>query len=149
MNNYYFFSGKELPEVASAYTSYSKVSYTDIISMLEGKTEMPFNFELVKLTELDNDLDESKDLSGLKVIWLDYQPNCFAWPIFSEKLKAVIDENLTGNESVDWLSCNIFGNNEKRTYYVLRFNKLLDVLDFDNTTFVNGTDHIIQPFFQK
>jgi hypothetical protein len=38
-------------------------------------------------------------------------------------------------------------NLETKKYYVLRFNKTLDVLNLEKTLFVKGTDHIIKPVF--
>src|SRR5690606_17983105 len=89
----------------------------------------------------------SNDLSDLKEIWLDYQPNSLAWPLMSERLKSVIEANLTRNEQIDWIECKVKNGNEERLYFILRFNKMLDVLDMQKTMFVQGTDHIIRPVF--
>lgn len=54
---------------------------------------------------------------------------------------------MTGEEGIDWITARINGNGENRDYYIPRFARMLDVLDMQKTSFVQGTDHIIRPFF--
>ena len=147
MNNYYFLTWKHTKEAASAFALKDFELDHELIPKLEGKTSLPFDFQLMKLTEGDNNLVKSSDLTGVEPIWLDYQPNDMAWPLMSERMMLIIMNHLTGQECIDWLSCIVKGADDQRTYYVLRFNKLLDVLDKDKTIYVNGTDHIIKPVF--
>lgn len=147
MNNYYLLCGKNLAKVASAFAPKGTKLAQDLISELNGLNKLPFELNLVKLEVGKNGLVESSDLSDLKEIWLDYQPNSLAWPLMSEKLKSIIEDNLTGHENIDWIECIVKNESEERTYFVLRFNKMLDVLDLHNTMFVQGTDHIIKPVF--
>lgn len=145
MSNYYLLGSKEKSEVASAFTAQNNLLDKELISQLEGKSQLPFCFELKKIRQGINGLVIDDDLSNLSEVWLDYQPNNLAWPLMSEALKSVIDKNLTGEEHVDWISCDIMYQQEKKTYYILRFNKLLDVLDLNKSLFVKGTDSIIRP----
>ncbi len=147
MNNYYLLSGKNNPKVASAFAPEGTKLAHELISELENVNALPFELNLVKLTVGRNGLIESNDLSDLKEVWLDYQPNNLFGPLFSEKLKSVIENNLTGNEGIDWISAIVKAPNEQRTYYIPRFSKMLDVLDTQKTLFVQGTDHIIRPVF--
>jgi len=148
MEQYYLLSWKEGKEpLASAFAPKGSKADHELVQILNGINKLPFEFSLVKLDVGKNGLIESNDLSDLKEIWLDYQPNSLAWPLMSERLKLVIEENLTGNEQVDWIACNIKNGNEKRPYFILRFNKILDVLNMQKTMFVQGTDHIIKPVF--
>ena len=107
-----------------------------LISDLDGINKLPFELNLVKLSIGKNGLIESNDLTSLKEIWLDYQPNSLAFPLMSEKLKSVIETNLIGSERIDWISCKIKNGDEEKLYYILRFNKMLDVLDVQKTMFV-------------
>lgn len=147
MNNYYLLSGKNNPKVASAFAPEGTKLAHELITELDDANELPFKLNLVKLTVGKNGLIESNDLSDLKEIWLDYQPNSLAWPLISEKLKGVIENNLTGNEGIDWISAIVKAPNEQRTYYIPRFSKMLDVLDTQKTMFVQGTYRIIRPVF--
>ena len=138
-------NGKE--PLASAFAPKGSKLAQDLISELVGINKLPFELSLIKLDVGKNGLIESNDLSDLKKIWLDYQPNSLAWPLMSERLKSIIEANLTGNEQIDWIECKVKNGKEERTYYILRFNKMLDVLDMQKTMFVQGTDHIIRPVF--
>lgn len=147
MSNYYFLSGKNRPQVASAFAPDKTKLSREWANDLEGLTEFPVDFQLIKLTVEKNGLKESDNLNDLNEIWLDYIPNSLAWPFMSLKLKSIIERHLTGNENINWISAKVSGNNEERTYYIPRFEKMLDVLDIEKTMFVNGTDLIIKPFF--
>lgn len=148
MEKYFFLSWKNGKKpLASAFAPKGSKLAQDLISELNGINKLPFELSLVRLDVGENGLIESNDLSDLKEIWLDYQPNSLAWPLMSERLKSIIEVNLTGNEQIDWIECKVKNGSEERTYYILRFNKMLDVLDMQKTMFVQGTDHIIRPVF--
>jgi hypothetical protein len=148
MEKYYSLCWKDGKEpLASAFAPKGSKADHELIKELNGISKLPFELSLVKLDVGKNGLIESKDLTGLKEVWLDYQPNSLAWPLMSEKLKLIIAANLTGNEQIDWISCNVKNGNEVRPYFILRFNKMLDVLDVQKTMFVQGTEHIIRPVF--
>ena len=147
MNNYFFLSGKHTSLGTIAFAPEGTKLAHELIPELDGKKTMPFDFVLKKVTEVKGQLFYSDNLSDLKEIWADYLANSLAWPLMSEKLKILIDANLTGDEGVDWITCKVNANGDVRTYYILRFNKNLDVLNIQKTIFVQGTDHIIKPYF--
>lgn len=148
MEKYFLVSWKNGKDpLASAYAPKGIKLAQDLISELNDINKLPFELSLVKLDADKNGLIESNDLSDLKEIWLDYQPNSLAWPLMSERLKSLIEANLLGNEQIDWIECKVKNGSEERTYFILRFNKMLDVLDMQKTIFVQGTDHIIRPVF--
>jgi len=147
MEKYYYLSCKDGKDpVASAFAPEGTKIAQNLIPELNGITELPFELSLVKLNVGKNGLIKNDDLIDIKEIWLDYQPSNL-WPLMSEKLKLVIEAHLTGNELIDWITCKVKNEKEKRTYFILRFNKMLDVLDMQNTIFVQGTDHVIRPVF--
>jgi len=148
MNNYYSIGGKNYSQVARANAPQEVEISTIVIRELKGVNELPFELTLIKSTITKNGLLESADLDGIKDIWLDYMPNSLAFPMFSERMREIIDHNLTGNENIDWITAKINGNNEDRTYYILRFNKVLDVLNYDKTSFIEDTDYVIIPTFE-
>ncbi|MBL7881289.1 MAG: hypothetical protein JNN23_15760 [Chryseobacterium gambrini] len=148
MQKYYLLSWKDEKEPsASAFPPEGTKLAQDLISDLEGINTIPFELDLIKLDIGKNGLIKSSDLSGIKELWKDYQINRFAWPLMSKKMKSVVENNLTGNEGIDWLEAKINAPTEQNTYYIPRFNKELDVLDLEKTMFIEGTDHIIKPVF--
>jgi hypothetical protein len=135
MEKYYLLCGKDSkgPVASASYFDKDRPGH-EYIASLEGKNQLPFDLNLIKLTVERNGLSRSNELSGIRDIWTDYPPNDFAWPVMSEKMKSVIDVNLSGNENIDWISCKIKGLDEAREYFVLRFNKPFDsVLDEERT----------------
>jgi hypothetical protein len=135
MQKYFLLSWNHGNEpIASAFSPKGTPISPDLVSGLEGKSRLPFDLTLIKLTVEKNGLSESNELSGIKNIWTDYQPSNLAWPIMSGAMKSVIESNLIGNENIDWISCTIRGLNEEREYFILRFNKPFDgVLDEEKT----------------
>ena len=149
MENFYILGGTNPSSVASAFApeEIRKMGCGDLIESIESASELPFDFTLVKLTSSKKGLVKNSDLTGLTTIWLDFQPNSQAWPLFSLQLKKIIDGHLTGKEGLSWVSATIRGHNEEQVYYIPMFDRLLDVLDMDKTMFVSGTDAIIKPVF--
>jgi hypothetical protein len=147
MKKYYFLAGKNLHKCAFADTNETFKLHHILIPELEGKTKLPFEFHLIKLTIGRNGLIMNNDLSGIENIWLDYIPNCEAWPLMSENLRAIIIQYLTGDEGIDWIEARVNTPEEYKCYYIPRFNKRIDVLDEQDTLFVKGTDHVIRPSF--
>lgn len=147
MANYYLISAKNSTNLASAFTPEADLSTAEVISKLGNDLELNSEFKLIKLTADKNGLKKSTDLSGLKEIWLDYQPNNLAWPFFSERLKESVQRLLTDKEGISWIKIKINGNEEERKYYIPFFTKKLDVLDEEKTTYVKGTSYIIKPHF--
>ena len=147
MNKYYSLNWKHEIELASAFYAVEDQVACDLIPQLDGKNLLPLNFELRRVKEGKHGLVVDNNLTTLKEIWLDYQPNSFAWPLMSERFKSVIENNLTGKEQVDWITCEVKHGSEERRYFILRFNKKLDVLDMQKTMFFQNTDQIIKPVF--
>lgn len=126
--NYFLLSWKE-----DDFKDYAKspkgILSHELIDKMKGKELLPF--------ELPLEADTPKD----------YQSNGLAWPMMSEKMKDIINNNLSGLERIDWIKCYIIYQDKKLTYYILRFNSVLDVLDEKLTTYVPGTDSIIRPCY--
>jgi hypothetical protein len=146
--NYCLICIKETKQpIASAFATKEVKTATELRHELEAVSKLPFELTLIKLSENQNGLEKSKDLTGISKVWWDYQPNELGWPLFSEKLKNIINSNLQGTELLTWISAIVASKEEKRNYFIPRFEKQLDVLDFDRTIFVSGTDHIIKPYY--
>lgn len=148
MINYYLLSGQNSKEIASAFINSVMPDRVNIIEFLKLNPKLTLKFSLFKLCVTKNGIVKSSDLSTLQAVWLDYQPNDEAWPLFSEKLKVVIENNLTGKEGLSWINANVNYNNlEEKIYYIPYFKNSLDVLDYAYSTYVEGTDALIKPFF--
>ncbi|WP_343704260.1 DUF1629 domain-containing protein [Chitinophaga sp.] len=148
MKNYYLLSWGHKRDLASANALQALKSDHELIAQLGDEKSLPFDFELRRVIETGNGLVVNNDLARLSQTWLDYQPNNLAWPLMSERLRSVIESNLTGKEMVDWITCKVKGVDGERLYFILRFKERLDVLDVEKTTFVHGTDHVIKPVFK-
>lgn len=75
----------------------------ELIPDVIGRTELHFELFLKKVTTGKGGLQVSDDLSEIKNLWLDYQPNNLAWPLMSEKMKSVVSSHLTGKEGIVWI----------------------------------------------
>ena len=146
-DKYYLFTPKEKKEVASATSPDGTKLAHELIEDVKELNKLPFQFVLKKVTVKDKGITKSDDLSNIEEIWLDYQINNLVWPMFSLKLKRLLEKHMTGHENISWISVIINGNEEQREYFIPKFSKKLDVLDFDKTLLVPNTDHIIKPYF--
>lgn len=147
MNKYYFLAEKVKPRTAFAYTQEDTPLSHELIPDVIVRTELPFELFLRKVTTGKGGLQVSENLSEIKYLWQDYQPNNLAWPLMSEKMKNVISTHLTGKEGLVWIKAIVNGANEVKEYFIPRFLQKLDVLDEQKTIFVPGTMHIIKPVF--
>lgn len=119
----------------------------ELIGALRESDVMPFDFTLKALMVKSDGIHYSNDFSRVETIWLDYQPNSLAWPLFSEKLKKIIEKMLTGKEGLKWISCNICCGKETRTYYIPHFIEELDVLNKDKCFYSNNGGLIKPAYF--
>ncbi len=148
MEKYYSLNWKDGKEpLASAFAPEDSKNGHELIKELAGAYMLPFELTLVKLSVGKNGLIKNNNLSDLKKVWLDYQPNNLAWPLMSERMKSLIEVNLTGKEGVDWIACKVKNGDEERPYFIIRFNTMLDVLDMHKTMFVRETGYVIRPVF--
>ena len=147
MNEYYFLAEKVKPSTAFAYTQGDAPLSHKLITAVIGRIELPFELFLKKVTTGKGGLQVSEDLSEIKHLWQDYQPNNLAWPLMSEKMKDVVSAYLKGKEGIVWIKAIVNAGNETKEYFIPRFLHKLDVIDEQKTLFVPGTAHIIKPVF--
>ncbi|NVO10575.1 MAG: hypothetical protein HXX16_11480 [Bacteroidales bacterium] len=147
MNKYFLLTEQIKSGTAFAYTEGKTPLSHELIPEMKDKTNVPFDLFLKKVVISKGETSVSSDISGLKHLWLDFQPNNLAWPLMSEKMKNIIDNNLTGKEDISWMKVTVKADSESRAYFILKFEKMLDVLDEKKTLFVQGTNLIIKPVF--
>lgn len=144
----YFYLGENIkPRTAVAFPEGETPLSHELIPDMIGRTTLPFDLHLrsVKLTR--NDLIESSDLTNIKHLWVDYQPNALAWPLMSQKMKELVESFLTGKEGIIWMKTTVRTPEDSREYFIPRFSRKLDVLDEHRTTYADGTDFIVMPVF--
>ena len=139
-------------ECASAYLSNSSISN---VNDFDFETEIKehcdsvlLKFHLVKLTIEADGISVNDDLSGVDQLWMDWIPNQFAWPMFSEKLKNLIVISLQPHQKTHWIKCDVTYNEECRFYYIPVYKFDDEVLDLEKTEFVDDTDLILDPVFK-
>lgn len=130
-----------------AYAPENALLSYELIDVLNNENRIPYDLKIKKVTESKKGLIVNEDLESLDVIWEDYLPNNVGLPLMSGKMKSIIENNLTGNENIDWLTCDVWANDIIKTYFVLRFNVPFDVLDKDKTKYIKGTELIMMPCF--
>lgn len=147
ISKYFSIGFKYNRNVASAWTEFK----TPIAHLIEDEVitsqELPFTLIIKKIVSTKNGIETSDDLSGLKHIWLDYQPNNLAWPLMSEKMKELIAIHLTGNEGIIWIMAKVKQNEIIKNYYIPIFEKKLNVLDEEKTIFAANSNHIVIPVY--
>ena len=132
MSKYYWLKWKWVSKGAMALPPKEEELRHELTSEIEGKNILPFDFVLKKITKDDY----SEYLPNEEIIWEDYLAALgVGFSLISERLKAIINAHLTGEEGIEWISCKVNAGPESRTYYVLRFTKKLDVLDMEKTLF--------------
>jgi len=147
---YYFLSWKHVGNRHKVVYSDVKIeSMSEVIKRLTDTFVLYFDFNVKDSLETKNGLIVNDLLFSPKHEWLDYLPNNLAWPLMSEKMKSIIIESLIDHDYIDWISTNVKFDNEQRTYYILKFKKKTDVLDFQKTMFVANTTVIIKPVFSE
>ncbi|MDD2798342.1 MAG: hypothetical protein PHV20_07075 [Bacteroidales bacterium] len=119
------------------------------VKELKDKLEFPFELVFQKSTIVKGRWQPNDDISDLTIFWTDFILNDRALPFMSEKMKEIIDHNLTGNEGVAWMQIGVNLLNERRIYYLPRFEKKLDVLDLQKTIFVESSGLVLKPTFSK
>lgn len=135
---FFLISCKSTQQIPILYAPDDAPLAFEVISIIRGKALLPFSmvYKENKLSEYD--LGE-----------LDYQSNSFAWPFFSDKLRDIIQENLTGEEGLDWVTVNCKSSSQNCEYYIPRFSRKLDVLNDSATLFNKRNGKIIKPTYSE
>lgn len=147
----FFLSPLNSKSVAVACAPEDTPASYELISKLERLTALPFDLVLKDILFEKKGPRQSSELGKLKHLWYDYQPNSLAWPIFSERLKNVIDSQTIGEKPFDWLTVTIKQNSKvSRQYYLLRFIKHQDVLNLEHSVFAGrNADFLVKPVFDS
>mgnify|MGYP006910066251 FL=1 len=134
--------------IGLAYSTIEPQSDVFLVPKVIDSSRLFFDFEIrnVKvssggLVEIDKD-----ELDGKGKV--DYQPNNFAWPIVSVKMKQIIDSVSTAADCISWVQTSLLFNQRDYDYFVLVFNRSYDVIDEHKTLYINkANNHILKPHF--
>ena len=147
--NYYFFSPKNRRSAAVACAPENTPPAHQLVEGLLEVDALPFELTLKKLLFRSRGTVRFDDLSDVKHVWSDYQPNSLAWPIMSPELRDVIDQNVTEEDAIEWVKVLIRqGSVAARPYYLLRFTAQKDVLNVEASVYAGaGRSFVAQPVF--
>lgn len=122
-----------------------------IIDKISVTGEMPYEFTLKRVSFSKGDCLLTDDVEKEKYIWTDCQMGDFL--LFSQKLKDIISNHLTGNERFKWVSCKVHYREEVRIYYTPVFTEKVDVWNMEYTVFSEWTDSenfdVLKPVFSQ
>lgn len=106
---------------------------------------------ILKNTELQGgEVIYNDDFSVYDDVWSDILPTNITSLLFSEKLKTIITDYLTGHEMLTWLPVKVVLKNEKRQYYFMSFERKLNVLNKEKSIFLESDkDCIVMSFFSS
>lgn len=78
----------------------------------------------------------------------DFQFNSCGFLLFSDKLRNIIEKHLSDIDMPKWFPAIVTDlNGVSKEYSILYLFKKVDFLDYQNSTFVRGTDHPIKKRF--
>jgi len=135
IENYYNLTGDEKSKVGNADPIDENIQW----DFFDDKN---FNFELSKPIEFKITNGKFSGTIG------DFQFNSCGFLLFSDKLRSVIEKFLNSIDNPKWFPAMVIdldGNSYK--YSILRFFGNIDFLDYNNSTFVPGTDLPIKKRF--
>jgi hypothetical protein len=112
--------------------------------------QLPFDLFLKYVVFGRGNALPSDELGLVRHLWFDFQPNEYAWPLFSERLRALVDRHASGAEGLAWLAVTVrAGAGEARPYFIPHFARPQDVLAPGRSVYVAGTDILVNPFFAQ
>ena len=146
--DYYSISSKLKKNDVYALSSYEDKTSSEVIEEILKYGKINFTFTLKKYVPIGKtNWEYSDNLSDIKEIWLDLLPADHLILLMSEKMKNLISGNLSRNENISWHSVDVHANEERRLYYIIKFNHELDILNHEKTQYVKNTNIIMSPIF--
>lgn len=70
--------------------------------------------------------------------YADYLSSDLGGRLCSEKLKDLIDQNISDNDDIQWLDVNVIDDQKCKKYYFLHFPKNIPVINKDRTIFAGN-----------
>ncbi len=141
MKRFYFMVSKR-KELVLVLNKTDLEDESELFKLIERKNKLPFSCVVKKYV---NEIDKSyptDNFENVKLIWADFIGNIDSLPMFSKKMKNVIDNYLTSKNNIHWKEAKVDKfDGENRTYYLPWFNEKMDVLDNEKTTYKEIEGH--------
>lgn len=135
MSNSAFILTREIADFhLVAFPAERSISTFNVADEITDNRKVPFEL-FVNL--VNSKTGEKTEIVYIKE-WPDFLPNELAWPLFSERMYKLIQNNLSGFEGVYWLPVTINAVREQKIYYLTCFEKKLDVLNLEESKFVGS-----------
>ena len=134
-DRFYYLTGDDKSKVGNAKPEDPDIHW----DYFENKD---LNFSLVEPLKFQINKERFSGQAG------DFQFNSCGFLLFSEKLQTIVQKYLTEIDSPKWFPAKVTDLKGVTTnYFILNFFGKPDFLDYENSTFVQGTNHPIKKRF--
>lgn len=90
----------------------------DWMETIESNKRFPFQYRLSPKMSLD-----------------DYIADDLGVPLFSEQVRNIIDELMTGEEGIEWYEVSLVQSRNQYRYFAPKFTRTLDILNEDSSLY--------------
>ena len=112
------FPEEETPSTPLAISPDGGKTLIDWIEAIESNKRFPFQYRLSPKMSLD-----------------DYIADDLGVPLFSEQVRNIIDELMTGEEGIEWYEVPVVQSRNQYRYFAPKFTRTLDVLNEDSSLY--------------
>ena len=112
------FPEEETSSTPIAISPDGKKTLIDWMEAIESNRRFPFQYRLSPKMSLD-----------------DYIADDLGVPLFSEQVRNIIDELMTGEEGIEWYEVPVVQSRNQYRYFAPKFTRTLDVLNEDSSLY--------------
>ena len=112
------FPEEETSSTPLAISPDGKKTLIDWMEAIESNRRFPFQYRLSPKMSLD-----------------DYIADDLGVPLFSEQVRNIIDELMTGEEGIEWYEVSVVQSRNQYRYFAPKFTRTLDILNEDSSLY--------------
>lgn len=112
------FPEEETPSTPLAISPDGGKTLIDWMETIESNKRFPFQYRLSPKMSLD-----------------DYIADDLGVPLFSEQVRNIIDELMTGEEGIEWYEVSLVQSRNQYRYFAPKFTRTLDILNEDSSLY--------------
>ena len=112
------FSEEETSSTPLAISPDGEKTLIDWMEAIESNRRFPFQYRLFPNMSLN-----------------DYIADDLGVPLFSEQVRNIIDELMTGEEGMEWYEVPVVHSRNQYSYFVPKFTRTLDILNEDSSLY--------------
>ena len=112
------FPEEETSSTPLAISPDGKKTLVDWMEAIESNRRFPFQYRLSPKMSLD-----------------DYIADDLGVPLFSEQVRNIIDELMTGEEGIEWYEVSVVQSRNQYRYFAPKFTRTLDILNEDSSLY--------------